>query len=64
VRVPLGPLLRRIASENEDAARHKGIDLRVIATGAAVTSNPVLLDGILRNLVRNAVKYTAPGGRI
>jgi signal transduction histidine kinase len=36
----------------------------VIATGAAVTSNPVLLDGILRNLVRNAVKYTAPGGRI
>jgi signal transduction histidine kinase len=27
-------------------------------------SNPVLLDGILRNLVRNAVKYTEPGGRI
>ena len=27
-------------------------------------SNPVLLEGILRNLVRNAVKYTEPGGRI
>jgi signal transduction histidine kinase len=62
--VPLAPLLRRIASENEEAAREKGIDLRVSATSAAIMSNAVLLDGILRNLVRNAVKYTEPGGRI
>jgi two-component system, OmpR family, phosphate regulon sensor histidine kinase PhoR len=27
-------------------------------------SNSVLLDGILGNLVRNAVKYTEPGGQI
>src|SRR5215472_9834244 len=27
-------------------------------------SNPVLLEGILRSLLRNAVKYTEPGGRI
>jgi two-component system, OmpR family, phosphate regulon sensor histidine kinase PhoR len=64
VRVPLGPLLRRIAGENEDAAREKGIHLGVVETGAAVMSSPVLLDGVLRNLVRNAVKYTEPGGRI
>jgi signal transduction histidine kinase len=63
-RVPLAALLERIAGENEDTARAGGIDLRVVATGAAVVSNPVLLDGILRNLVRNAVKYTERGGRI
>jgi signal transduction histidine kinase len=27
-------------------------------------SHSVLLEGVLRNLVRNAVKYTEPGGRI
>jgi two-component system phosphate regulon sensor histidine kinase PhoR len=27
-------------------------------------SHAALLDGIVRNLVRNAVKYTMPGGRI
>jgi two-component system phosphate regulon sensor histidine kinase PhoR len=36
----------------------------VQTTRAAVVSNPVLLEGILRNLVRNAVTYTEPGGRI
>ncbi len=62
--VPLSPLLARIGRENEDAAIEKNIDLRVCATSAAIMSHPVLLDGILRNLVRNAVKYTMPGGRI
>lgn len=64
VSVPLAPLLQRIADENEDAAREKGIALAVVKTKAVVLSNPVLLDGILRNLVRNAVKYTDRGGRI
>jgi signal transduction histidine kinase len=36
----------------------------VQTTRAAVVSNPVLLEGLLRNLVRNAVTYTEPGGRI
>lgn len=64
VRVPLAPLLQRIAEENQDAARSKGIALIVVQCGAQVSSNTVLLEGILRNLVRNAVKYTEPGGRI
>jgi two-component system, OmpR family, phosphate regulon sensor histidine kinase PhoR len=62
--VALSPLLRRIGGENVDAAQDKGVELRTCRTGAAVMSNPVLLDGILRNLLRNAVKYTEPGGRI
>jgi signal transduction histidine kinase len=64
VLVPLAPLLWRIGAENAEAAADKCMELRVVETTAAVMSHPVLLDGILRNLVRNAVKYTEPGGRI
>jgi two-component system, OmpR family, phosphate regulon sensor histidine kinase PhoR len=62
--VALAPLFSRIASENESDARDNGVDLRVHATRGMVMSNLVLLDSILRNLVRNAVKYTEPDGRI
>lgn len=62
--VPLAPLFWRVANENESAARENGINLRVSSTHRAVMSNPLLLDGILHNLVRNAVKYTEPGGSI
>jgi two-component system phosphate regulon sensor histidine kinase PhoR len=62
--VALSPLFCRIGGENEDAALEKGIELRSCPTTACVMSHPELLEGILRNLVRNAVKYTEPGGRI
>ena len=62
--VSLAPLFWRIANENDSDAQESGIDLRVHATRGMVMSNAVLLEGILRNLVRNAVKYTEPGGRI
>lgn len=62
--VALAPLFWRLFNENEDAALRRGIDMRVCSTEAHVISNPVLLSGILRNLVTNAVKYTEPGGRI
>lgn len=62
--IALAPLFWRIANENERDALENGIELRVAATCGMIMSNLVLLDGILRNLVRNAVKYTKPGGRI
>jgi two-component system phosphate regulon sensor histidine kinase PhoR len=62
--VALAPLFWLIASENASDARQNGIELRIHATRGAVVSNCVLLEGILRNLVRNAVKFTEPGGRI
>ena len=62
--VALAPLFWRIAHENDSDARENGIEIRVHATRGVVMSNHVLLEGILRNLVRNAVKYTEPGGRI
>jgi two-component system phosphate regulon sensor histidine kinase PhoR len=62
--VPLAPLFWSLCNENEDAALRKGIDLRVCSTRASVMSNPLLLGGILRNLLRNAIKYTESGGRV
>jgi signal transduction histidine kinase len=62
--VALAPLLSRIANENESDALDNAIEIRVHRTRSVVMSNPLLLEGILRNLVRNAVKYTEPGGQI
>ena len=62
--VALEPLFRQASQENAEGALQKGIDVRVCPTGASVISNAVLLNGILRNLVSNAIKYTEPNGRI
>ena len=55
--VPLERLFDCVRTEGIDPVRQKGRDLRIRPTRAVVMSNDVLLDGIVRNLVRNAVKY-------
>ena len=62
--VGLGPLFWQLRYENEDAANQRGIGIRAFATKALVVSNSLLLGGILRNLITNAIKYTEPGGGI
>jgi signal transduction histidine kinase len=62
--VALRPLLSRLRCDHEQLAIRKGLMLRLCPSEAAVMSDPVLLEGILRNLVRNALKYTRPGGQI
>jgi two-component system, OmpR family, phosphate regulon sensor histidine kinase PhoR len=64
VPVWLRPLLEDLASEFAEPARRNGIELRVIPAGAAVFSHPVLLGGILGNLICNAIDYTPRGGRV
>src|SRR5260370_6682435 len=64
VPVPLRPVLEDLAAEFAEPARLKGIELRVIPACAAVLSHPVLLSGILGNLMRNAIDYTPRGGRV
>jgi signal transduction histidine kinase len=62
--VPLEPLFRQARQENLEAASRKRIEIRVCPTAASVLSNAVLLNGVLRNLINNAIKYTEPKGRI
>lgn len=64
VPVWLHPLLEDLAQEFAEPARLKGIELRVIPASVAVFSHPVLLSGILGNLIRNAIDYTPHGGRV
>jgi two-component system phosphate regulon sensor histidine kinase PhoR len=62
--VPLRPILEDLAAEFAETARLKGITFLVTATRGAVFSHPVLLTGMLRNLIRNAIDYTPPGGSV
>ncbi len=62
--VRLEPLFRQACSENDESARRKGIDIILCPTCVSVMSNALLLNGILRNLISNAIKYTDPKGRV
>ena len=62
--VPLRPILEDFAVEFADMARLKGVTFLVTATRWSAFSHPVLLTGILRNLIRNAIDYTPPGGGV
>lgn len=62
--VPLAPLIRGITTDHADFARQKGVSLKCATLDSTVMSDVVLLDGILRNLLRNALKYTLAGGKV
>src|SRR5260370_1896367 len=60
--VPLRPVLEGLAAEFAEAAGLKGITFLAAAPRGAALSHPVLLTGMLRNLIRNAIDYTPAGG--
>ena len=60
--VPIAPLFDAIDLHHQTAAASKGLQLRFRPTTLAVTSDPTLLDQVLRNLVDNAIRYTDRGG--
>lgn len=62
--VSLRALLQVLGSELAETAEQKGVELHVLASPAVVFSHPVLLEGMLRNLIRNAIHYTPSGGRV
>lgn len=59
--VPVDAVLSLIKEEFTYHALSKNLSLRVAMSTARVTSDPRLLEQILRNLVANALKYTTHG---
>ena len=59
--VAVEPLLARICRDLDGEAAAKGVALRLCRTRLAVRSDPVLLERVMRNLIGNAVRYTAAG---
>ena len=60
--VALQALFDAIAAHERPAALAKGLRLHFVPSHQWVSSDPVLLGQVLRNLVGNALRYTALGG--
>jgi two-component system CheB/CheR fusion protein len=58
---PIGGLLERLRLDFVNHARDKNLVLRVVSSSAIIRSDPVLLEHIVRNLLSNAIRYTASG---
>jgi signal transduction histidine kinase len=56
--------LDELVVEFAGPARSREISLAVVPSRTKVLSQPILLLGMLRNLVRNAIDYTPRGGRV
>lgn len=61
VPVALAQVLWRVEAEFAGSAKGKGLGLHVPPSDLWVRSDPVLLHGVLANLVSNAIKYTRGG---
>ncbi|WP_373476072.1 chemotaxis protein CheB [Sphingorhabdus sp.] len=58
---PVGDLLQRLRDEFAYHADAKHLSLRLVPCSLSIASDPRLLEQILRNLIANAIKYTADG---
>jgi len=59
----IGDLLQRLREEFTYHAQAAGLELRIVDCDTSVSSDPALLEQMIRNLVSNALKYT-PKGRV
>lgn len=55
-------ILDAVMAHEQSQADAKGLRLRVRATSLTLLTDPVMLEQILRNLMSNAIRYTARGG--
>jgi len=58
----LDDLLYRLAAEFESNATEKQIALQIDSKPIAITSDALLLERMIRNLIENAIRYTNEGG--
>ncbi len=61
VEFSVGALLRRLQEEFAYPAEAQGLGLRMVNSRLRITSDPRLLEQIVRNLIANALKYTKKG---
>ena len=61
VQVPVSEVLEKLIREFDAPAVAKGLRLRFMQCGAVVTTDPALLERMLRHLIGNAVRFTAKG---
>lgn len=59
---PFAQLLARAETTFGEAARQKGLSLRVVPSRAWMRSDFILLERVVFNLISNAVRYTTRGG--
>lgn len=59
---PVAQLLGQIETTFAEAAREKGLSLRVVHNGAWIRSDFILVERIVFNLIANAIRYTQRGG--
>ena len=57
----VGDLLERLRDEFAYHAEAKHLSLRLVPCSLSIASDPLLLEQMLRNLIANAIKYTAKG---
>ena len=62
--VEMSSVFASLRRDNVELAARSGVALRIAPAAAIVMSDAILLEGILRNLIRNALKYTPAGGRV
>jgi two-component system, sensor histidine kinase len=60
--LPLADIFGRLRREFTTEAADKGLQLTIAGSPLIVTSDGLLLERILRNLISNAIRYTAAGG--
>jgi signal transduction histidine kinase/CheY-like chemotaxis protein len=61
VQVPVNEVLEKLIREFDAPAVTKGLRLRFMQCGAVVTTDPALLERMLRHLIGNAIRFTAKG---